>query len=87
MLSAALRIFFSIRSNFCRGSITSFLPTLMKMQGAVVEEMRVNHRPRYKGTSKYGIWDRAWSSAYDLLAVRWMQKRHFRYTVASTNVK
>lgn len=64
-----------------------FLPTLMKMQGAVVEEMRVNHRPRYKGTSKYGIWDRAWSSAYDLLAVRWMQKRHFRYTVASTNVK
>jgi glycosyltransferase involved in cell wall biosynthesis len=63
-----------------------FLPTLMKMQGALVEEMRVNHRPRYKGVSKYGIWDRAWAAAHDLLAVRWMQKRHFRYTVTSTNI-
>jgi len=64
-----------------------FLPTLMKLEGATVAEMRVNHRPRGKGVSKYGIWDRAWSSAYDLLAVRWMQKRHIGYKIAETNLK
>jgi len=64
-----------------------FLPTLMKLEGAKVAEMRVNHRPRGKGVSKYGIWDRAWSAAYDLLAVRWMQKRHIGYVVSETNMK
>ncbi len=64
-----------------------FLPTLMKLEGAKVAEVRVNHRPRSKGVSKYGIWDRAWSAAYDLLAVRWMQKRHIGYVVSDTNVK
>lgn len=64
-----------------------FLPTLMKLEGARVAEVPVNHRPRSKGVSKYGIWDRAWSSAYDLLAVRWMQKRHIGYVVSDTNLK
>ena len=64
-----------------------FLPTLMKLEGAKVAEVRVNHRPRSKGVSKYGIWDRAWASAYDLLAVRWMQKRHIGYVVSETNMK
>ena len=64
-----------------------FLPTLMKLQGARVAEVPVHHRPRSMGVSKYGIWDRAWSSAYDLLAVRWMQKRHIDYQVAQTNCK
>lgn len=61
-----------------------FLPTLMKMQGARVAEVQVNHRPRQHGTSKYGILDRAFSSFHDLLAVRWMQKRHFRYQVTES---
>lgn len=64
-----------------------FLPTLMKLEGARVAEVPVNHRPRSKGVSKYGIWDRAWASAYDLLAVRWMQKRHIGYVVSDTNLK
>lgn len=58
-----------------------FLPTLMKMQGARVMEMPVHHRPRQFGISKYGIWDRAFSSLHDLLAIRWMQKRHIAYQV------
>lgn len=58
-----------------------FLPTLMKLEGAVVKETPVNHRPRCHGVSKYGVWDRAFSALYDLLAVRWMQKRHFRYEI------
>lgn len=63
-----------------------FLPTLMKCQGAQVAEVKVNHRARNKGVSKYGIWDRAFSSAYDLLAVRWMQKRFIVYRIGETNI-
>lgn len=58
-----------------------FLPTLMKMQGANIAELPVNHRPRIHGKSKYGIWDRAFSAFHDLLAIRWMQKRYFKYVI------
>lgn len=58
-----------------------FFPTLMKLQGAKVVEVRVKHRPRLHGKSKYGIWDRAFSSLHDLFAVRWMQKRTFHYRI------
>ena len=62
-----------------------FFPTLMKMQGARVAEVKVNHRPRLHGKSKYGIWDRAFSALYDLLAVRWMQTRYFTYCIKERN--
>lgn len=54
-----------------------FLPTLMKMNGARVSEMKVNHRQRLHGQSKYGVWDRAKTTFFDLLAVRWMQRRQY----------
>lgn len=58
-----------------------FLPTLMKMQGAKVAEMKVNHRPRLYGISKYGLWDRAGTAFLDLLAVRWMLSRRVNYVI------
>ncbi|OEU71509.1 MAG: glycosyl transferase [Desulfovibrio sp. S3730MH75] len=58
-----------------------FLPTLMKMQGATVAETKVNHRPRHQGESKYGTLDRAMAGGLDLLGVRWLQSRHFSYSV------
>ncbi|WP_027722336.1 glycosyltransferase family 2 protein [Maridesulfovibrio zosterae] len=58
-----------------------FLPTLMKMQGASVAEVKVNHRPRHQGESKYGTIDRAIAGGYDLLGVRWIQSRHFSYKI------
>jgi len=58
-----------------------FLPTLMKMEGAAVIEVPVGHRPRTKGASKYGTWDRAFSGLRDLLAVRWMQDRTISYKI------
>lgn len=58
-----------------------FLPTLMKMQGASVAEVKVNHRPRHQGESKYGTLDRAIAGSYDLLGVRWIQSRHFDYKI------
>lgn len=53
-----------------------FLPTLMKLHGARVLEVAVNHRPRRFGVSKYGNFRRAWEGFQDVLAVRWMQNRH-----------
>lgn len=61
-----------------------FLPNLMQLHGAKIAEVAVNHRAREYGTSKYGIWDRAFSALHDLLAVRWMQKRHFSCTIAES---
>ncbi len=57
-----------------------FLPTLMKMEGFRVTEMPVNHRPRRRGRSKYGLWNRMFRSSRDLLAVRWMKARRLRHT-------
>lgn len=58
-----------------------FLPTLMKLQGARVSEMAVNHRARRFGRSKYGNWDRLKAGLGDLVAVRWMQSRWFNYEI------
>lgn len=58
-----------------------FLPTLIRMEGGVVIEMPVNHRPRTWGTSKYGAFNRAWRGLLDCFAVRWMKARVLRYEV------
>jgi dolichol-phosphate mannosyltransferase len=58
-----------------------FLPTLIKMEGFTVTEIPVTHNPRLAGQSNYGVWNRLFASFYDLLAVRWMKKRMFRYQV------
>lgn len=53
-----------------------FLPALMALDGARIEELPVNHRPRAAGNSKYTNWGRLKETLWDLWAVRWMQKRH-----------
>lgn len=58
-----------------------FFTALMRLEGAQIVELKVNHRPRLAGVSKYGIWDRAKQTAFDLLAVRWLQNRHISYTI------
>jgi glycosyltransferase involved in cell wall biosynthesis len=58
-----------------------FLPTLFKIEGFTVAEIPVNHQHRLTGESKYGVWNRLFASSYDLFAVRWMQKRMFRFHV------
>lgn len=58
-----------------------FLPTLVKMNGGRVIEVKVSHHPRFKGTSKYNVWNRIWRSFLDLLAIRWMKWRKLRYKI------
>jgi dolichol-phosphate mannosyltransferase len=59
-----------------------FLPTLFKMEGFTVTEIKVTNNPRFAGQSHYGVWNRLFASCYDLLAVRWMKKRMFHFEVA-----
>jgi glycosyltransferase involved in cell wall biosynthesis len=58
-----------------------FLPTLIKMEGYTVTEISVSTNPRFAGKGNYGIWNRLFSSFYDLLAVRWMKQRMFRLEI------
>jgi len=58
-----------------------FLPTLLKMEGAKIVEVEVNHHPRLYGKTKYGVWNRVFKSFVDLLAVVWMKKRKLNYRV------
>jgi glycosyltransferase involved in cell wall biosynthesis len=58
-----------------------FLPTLCRMEGFTVTQVKVNHRPRVHGQTKYGVFDRLRATLPDLFAVRWMQTRVLRYRV------
>jgi glycosyltransferase involved in cell wall biosynthesis len=64
-----------------------FMPTLVKMRGYKVLETPVKHSPRFAGTAKYGMRNRAFRAFVDLLAVRWMKKRFIRYQVREIPAK
>ena len=63
-----------------------FFPTLVKMRGYTVLETPVKHSPRFAGTAKYGLRNRAWRAFVDLMAVRWMKRRVLRYRVHEVGV-
>jgi glycosyltransferase involved in cell wall biosynthesis len=56
-----------------------FFPALARMRGFTVTEAPVRHFPRIHGQSKYSIGNRIFKTLRDLLGVRWMQGRSFRY--------
>ncbi len=55
-----------------------FLPTILRRQGFVVAELLVNHRPRTRGVSKYGVRNRLWRGIRDCFAMRWFAARAIR---------
>jgi dolichol-phosphate mannosyltransferase len=69
-----MRASFVKRVKLYRG-MHRFLPTLLRLEGARLCELPVNHRPRRSGSSKYGIGNRLFVGIADVLAVRWMVKR------------
>ncbi len=52
-----------------------FLPALVLRTGKKVQSVEVNHRPRNKGVSKYGVHNRLWTGIVDMLGVLWLQRR------------
>jgi dolichol-phosphate mannosyltransferase len=58
-----------------------FLPILFEWEGYRVAEVKVNHRPRTRGTTKYAFAKRTREAREDLRAVIWMKKRRLNYRV------
>lgn len=58
-----------------------FLPALFNNEGYRVHEVPVNHRPRTCGKTKYNFFNRSFNTIADMLAVRWMRKRHLGYRI------
>lgn len=52
-----------------------FLPALIQRDGGRVVSVAVNHRPREKGRSNYGVHNRLWVGIIDLVGVMWLKRR------------
>lgn len=52
-----------------------YLPALFIRAGGRVVSVPVNHRPRTRGASNYGVLDRAWVGISDLMGVMWLMRR------------
>lgn len=52
-----------------------FLPALVRREGYRIESHDVNHRPRTRGRSKYGVFNRLWVGIVDLFGVMWLNRR------------
>jgi dolichol-phosphate mannosyltransferase len=55
-----------------------YLPALFIRAGGRVVSVPVNHRPRVRGTSKYGTLDRLWVGIFALVGVYWLMRRWTR---------
>ena len=53
-----------------------FLPALFMRQGARVISIPVSHRPRTRGSSKYGMLNRLWVGIIDIGGVMWLRRRY-----------
>jgi dolichol-phosphate mannosyltransferase len=52
-----------------------FLPALVLRAGGTVVSVKINHRPRERGKSNYGTFDRLWVGISDIFGVMWLQRR------------
>lgn len=52
-----------------------FLPALVQRNGGTTISVDVNHRPRARGVSNYGVLDRLWVGIVDLFGVMWLRRR------------
>jgi len=63
-----------------------FLPALALRAGARVVSEPVNHRPRVRGVSNYGTFDRLAVSLLDLIGMAWLQRRGKRPEVEEPGI-
>ncbi|MDO8607751.1 MAG: glycosyltransferase family 2 protein [Phaeospirillum sp.] len=52
-----------------------FMAALVIRAGGTVETVRVNHRARERGVSKYGVWNRLWVGIVDIVGMMWLIRR------------
>ncbi|TGD80336.1 glycosyltransferase [Hymenobacter wooponensis] len=58
-----------------------FLGALVQLQGGKVHQMPVQHFPRFAGTAKYNLWNRAWKPLVDTFGFRWIRSRWKNYEI------
>ena len=58
-----------------------FIPALIKGFGYKITEIPVNHRARYRGSSKYNFGNRALHATVDMFGVRWLLGRQIKIRV------
>lgn len=58
-----------------------FLPALCVFRGARFAEVRLSHRARRHGVSKYGVGNRLWRGIADLVGVQWLKTRLVKYRI------
>ena len=52
-----------------------FMPALAQRAGGEVQSVAVNHRPRTRGRSHYGMLNRLWAGIVDTAGVMWLARR------------
>ncbi len=52
-----------------------FMPALVRREGGTIESVPVNHRPRTRGQSHYGLMNRLWTGLVDMAGVVWLARR------------
>ena len=58
-----------------------FLGALVQLQGGRVKQISVQHFPRFAGTAKYTLWNRAWKPLVDTFGFRWIRSRWKNYEI------
>lgn len=62
-----------------------FIPALMKLEGAEINQIEVQHFERIAGQSKFNIFNRSIKPLQDAFAYRWMRNRYIRYEIEKTD--
>ena len=52
-----------------------FMPALVRREGGAVLSVPVNHRPRTRGQSHYGMMNRLFTGLLDMVGVMWLTRR------------
>jgi dolichol-phosphate mannosyltransferase len=63
-----------------------FMPAYFKLNGRIIREVAVDHRPRTMGTSKYTNMKRLPRTIFDLFGFVWYRKRFLR-KLAETEIQ
>ncbi|MBD2767700.1 glycosyltransferase [Hymenobacter sp. BT664] len=58
-----------------------FLGALVQLQGGRVRQIPVRHFPRFAGTAKYNLRNRAWKPLVDTFGFRWIRSRWRNYAI------
>lgn len=58
-----------------------FIPSLIRIAGFRIKEIKINSYPRKFGRSKYNISNRLWKGLIALFVVKWMQNERLVYRV------